>query len=417
VRSLGKTTAFLSRYRRQWQTLTAMAARTNEAKGGPPVESRLRAVPDFGSNPGALRMWEYRPERLPPAPALVVVLHGCTQNAAGYDSGAGWSTLADRYGFVVLFPEQESANNPNLCFNWFQPGDTTRGAGEALSIRQMVERAVANHGIDRRRVFVTGLSAGGAMTATMLATYPDVFAGGAIVAGLPYGAATTVQEAFESMFQSSPRPAREWGDLVRAASPHRGPWPRLSVWHGSVDATVKPANADEIVKQWTNVHGLSSKPTATDTVDGYPRNVWRDAEGNDLIEAYTITGMAHGTPLAVGDGENSVGAAGPFLLEAGISSSYHIAKFWGLTEDARAPVDARASDGEAILLPSRAEWPTGAPRPSSADQPRPERGAWEAEEAAAKPSANGPDPSGRGWVIDVGGVITRALRAAGLLKD
>jgi feruloyl esterase len=189
------------------------------------------------------------------------------------------------------------------------------------------------------------------------------------------------------------------------------------VWHGSVDATVKPANADEIVKQWTNVHGLSSKPTATDTVDGYPRSVWRDADGNDLIESYTITGMAHGTPLAVGNGENSVGAAGPFLLEAGISSSYHIAKFWGLTGEAHAPVEARASDGEAILIPSRAERPTSAPRPSPADQPRPERGAREAEEAAAKPSAKGPAPSGRGRVIDVGGVIIRALRTAGLLKD
>ena len=417
MRSLGKTTASLARYRRQWETLAAMAARSKALNEGPPIQSRLRAVTDFGSNPGALRMWEYRPERLPPSPALVVVLHGCTQNAAGYDHGAGWSTLADRYGFVVLFPEQERANNPNLCFNWFQPGDTGRGRGEALSIKQMVDRAVADHGVDRRRVFVTGLSAGGAMTAVMLATYPDVFAGGAIVAGLPYGAATTVQEAFESMFQSAPRPAREWGDLVRAASPHRGPWPRLSVWHGSVDATVKPANADEIVKQWTNVHGLPSKPTATDTVDGYPRSVWRDAGGNDLIESYTITGMAHGTPLAVGNGGDGVGAAGPFLLEVGISSSDHIAKFWGLTGDARPPVEACASDREAILLPSRVERSPAEPQPRTPDQPRPERAAGRVEDGADRPAANGPEPSGRGPVIDVGGVITRALRTAGLLKD
>jgi feruloyl esterase len=143
-------------------------------------------------------------------------------------------------------------------------------------------------------------------------------------------------------------------------------------------------------------------------VDGYPRSVWRDADGNDVIESYTITGMAHGTPLAVGDGETSVGAAGPFLLEAGISSSYHIAKFWGLTGS------AKASDGEAIRLPSRV---SAEPRSRSSDQPRPERGAREAEEPTAGPGANGPEPHGRGRSVDVGAVITRALRTAGLLKD
>jgi poly(hydroxyalkanoate) depolymerase family esterase len=116
---------------------------------------------------------------------LVVALHGCTQTAADYDHGSGWTRLADRYGFAVLFPEQQRANNPNNCFNWFLPSDTRRSHGEAFSIRQMIERVITDHGVDRRRVFVVGLSAGGAMTSAMLATYPDLFAGGAIIAGLP----------------------------------------------------------------------------------------------------------------------------------------------------------------------------------------------------------------------------------------
>ena len=91
----------------------------------------------------------------------------------------------------------------------------------------MIEKSVVDLGIDRRQVFITGLSAGGAMTSNMLACYPEVFAGGAIVAGLPYGAATTVQQAFKSMYQSPSRSAREWADLVRKASSHRGPWPRV----------------------------------------------------------------------------------------------------------------------------------------------------------------------------------------------
>jgi len=295
-----------------------------------PEFNRLTEVYEFGSNPGALRMFKYVPAR--PKSALVVVLHGCKQTAANYDLGAGWSTLADRYGFVLLLPQQQVSNNPNMCFNWFLPGDIARGKGEALSIRQMVETMIIAHGIDRRCVFVTGLSAGGAMTSVMLATYPEVFAAGAVIAGLPFGTAANVKEAFESMFHVRARPAREWGDLVRGASRHRGRWPRISVWQGGADPVVKPENANQIVKQWIDVHGLGHEPTLVETVDGYPRQVWRSRAGNDVIESYTIPSMAHGTPLATGGSDEHCGVPGAFLLEVGISSSYHIAKFWGLTK-------------------------------------------------------------------------------------
>jgi poly(3-hydroxybutyrate) depolymerase len=274
------------------------------------------------------------------------------------------------------------------------PGDIARGQGEALSIRQMIERMVADHGIDRRRVFVTGLSAGGAMTSVMLATYPDVFAGGAIIAGLPYGVANNVQSALESMFQGRARPAEEWGDLVRRASPHNGPWPKISVWHGSADAMVNPMNADEIVKQWTAVHGLASAPTSTEIVDGYPRRVWRNADGTDLVEAYTITGMAHGTPLATGDREGCCGTAGAFLLEAGISSSYHIARSWGLTGHPR-PQTAREVEPTSIS--------PELPRGDDLDQAAHSQGE-DARRAGSRP-------------LDIQAVITKALRAAGLMKS
>ena len=107
--------------------------------------------------------------------------------------------MADQHGFALLFPEQQRPNNPHLCFNWFLPNDIRRDSGEALSIRQMVEAMILAHGLDRLRVFVTGLSAGGAMASVMLSAYPDVFAGGAIIAGLPYGCAATIPEAFDRM--------------------------------------------------------------------------------------------------------------------------------------------------------------------------------------------------------------------------
>ena len=122
------------------------------------------------------------------------------------------------------------------------------------------------------------------MTSVMLATYPEVFAGGAIIAGLPYGAATNMQQAFETMYQCPPRAARAWGELVRKASRHKGPWPRVSVWHGGADATVIPPNAAEIIKQWSDVHGLPVQPSFEAMVDGYPRQVWVNAAGDELIE-------------------------------------------------------------------------------------------------------------------------------------
>jgi feruloyl esterase len=283
-------------------------------------------------------MFAYVPEQLPIAPALVVVLHGCLQTAAGYDLGAGWSTLADRFRFALLFPEQQRANNPRCCFNWFQREDSERDRGEALSIRQMIEHMILTRGIDRRRVFITGLSAGGAMTSVMLATYPEVFAAGAVIAGVPFRGAIGVPAALSCMFQGRVRASREWGDLIRAASLHRGPWPKVSVWHGSADLTVAPANAAEIIKQWTDVHGLPPSASRVEIVDGYPRRVWANAAGVDVIEEYIISGMAHGTPIAASSGGERHGAVGPFLLDVGIPSSYHILRFWGLARVDQAPL-------------------------------------------------------------------------------
>jgi poly(hydroxyalkanoate) depolymerase family esterase len=381
----------------------------------PDPRSPLLETRDFGSNPGALRMFSFVPADLQQPPALVVVLHGCGQTAAGYDLGAGWSTLARHYGFALLMPEQQPSNNANGCFNWFNPDDTARDHGEAGSIRQMVARMVHDLKVDQRRIFVTGLSAGGAMTSVMLAIYPEVFAAGAVIAGLPFGVASNVREALNGMFQSPARPAGELGDLVRNASSHKGPWPKISVWHGSADRTVNPANANEIVKQWLDVHQLPVAPMSEATVDGHPRQIWWNADGETVVESYTITDMAHGTPLGTADNDERYGAQGAFLIEAGISSSYHIANFFGLTEWIHRPQEAAAQ---------------AARRAAAA---APQEAARKIPVAAAAASAPVPDLSQVLWplttlkrpeprrqprrrAIDVGGVITRALTAAGLMK-
>jgi hypothetical protein len=179
---------------------------------------------------------------------------------------------------------------------------------------------------------VTGLSAGGAMASVMLATYPEVFAGGAIIAGLPYGCASNVQQAFDAMFTEQAHAAQALGDRVRAASRHRGPWPKISVWHGASDPIVKSSNGEDIIRQWSNVHGLSDNPSYQELIGRHTRRIWNDANGTALIEAFSIGGMAHGVPLATTMGAESCGAAGAFFLDVGISSTHHIARFWHLDE-------------------------------------------------------------------------------------
>jgi poly(3-hydroxybutyrate) depolymerase len=227
----------------------------------------------------------------------------------------------------------------------------------------------------------------------ILATYPEIFAAGAIIAGLPYGAAANVQEAFASM-QGRSRTSAEWAELVRRASSHPGPWPKVSVWHGSADATVHPLNADEIVKQWTALHGLSVDPTKEDRGSGYSRRVWCSPAGDELIESYTVIGMAHGLPLAIGPAPDRCGNAGAFFLDVGISSSFHIAKFWDLIGDPHIPADE-----EITLAPISRELLHGP------------------QEQVGQPIDVEPRQRNvQGPAFNVQAVIENALKAAGLMK-
>jgi poly(hydroxyalkanoate) depolymerase family esterase len=375
---LGETAARLAKVRRQMQAVA----------GGAPVPTRMKEVTAFGDNPGALRMFSYAPEGLPKGAPLVVVLHGCTQRASAFAEQAGWTTLADRYGFCVVAPEQTSANNPNRCFNWFQPADTERGAGEAASIRVMVGHAVKVHGLDPARIFVTGLSAGGAMTSVMLAAYPDTFAAGAVIAGLPYGAANNVQEALRAMHSGVGVDPSDLGALVRGAAPAGGRVPRLSVWHGEADGTVNVLNARAIARQWAAVSHLRQDPDELVTLPGRTRSTWRGADGQPLIELNLIAGLGHGTPLSAG-GEDALGAVAPYMLEAGVSSSLEIARFWGLAP----PADpAEVTQAAVVEMPEPAAAATA--------------------DLGAQVMAT---LSGR-LAPDIQGVISKALKTAGLMK-
>ena len=304
----------------------AMAAATL-LLAAPARAAELTPVTGFGSNPGNLAMYAYRPDGLPAGAPAVVLLHGCSQNASGYVANSGWRTLADRWRFALVAAEQRSANNSSSCFNFFETGDTARGQGEALSIRQMVAHAVSAYGLNPSRIFVSGLSAGGAMSAVMLAAYPDVFAGGSVIAGLPYRCATSMVNAFSCMNPGVDRAPAQWGDLVRGAfSGYAGPRPKVAIWHGTSDPTVVPLNAVESRDQWTNVAGVPPTPTGTAAL---PANTSLERYGNDVVRLYRVAGMGHGTPVDPGSGAEQCGTAAAYFLDT-ICSTYHDAVYFGL---------------------------------------------------------------------------------------
>lgn len=349
--------------------------------------SRLVEFAPAGDNPGALGARAYVPADLAPGAALVVVLHGCTQTAEAYDAGTGWSRLADRAGCALLFPEQRRGNNPNLCFNWFQSSDIARRGGEAESIAQLVDAMVERHALDRHRIYVTGLSAGGAMAAVMLATHPDLFAGGAIIGGLPYGCAEGVGQALERMAGRNRGDSHAGIDTAARASgltPDR--WPTVSIWHGDADTTVGIANLDDLAVQWCGVHGVGG--TAPDVADGanWTRRSWR-AGGRTVVETWRIARMGHGVPIDPA-GAEGLGSAGPYMLPVGIDSTATIARNWGLlpgsTDVAQPAAAARDAAPPEHAVPAKTVLP------------------------AAKPG--GPHAPG------IQAVIENALRSAGLMK-
>ncbi|WP_433340243.1 extracellular catalytic domain type 1 short-chain-length polyhydroxyalkanoate depolymerase [Streptomyces sp. CA-253872] len=342
--------------------LLAATATTFALTPSASAASGLTQVTGFGANPGNLAMYAYVPDGLPRQAPVVVALHGCGQSANDYYANSGWTTMADRYHFAVVFPQTSAANNLLSCFTWFDPADTTRGKGEVASIVQMVDKAEQLYGSDASRVYVTGLSAGGGMTANLLAAYPDVFAGGAVDSGLPAQCATSQVGASSCQYGSLNLTPAQWGDKVRAQYPgYAGPWPRVAIWQGTSDYTVRPVNATELRDQWTHVWGLSQTPSSTTTLPGSTTlTSYDDANGEPAVQLYEIAGMGHGLAVDPGTGEEQCGRSAAYFLDT-ICSSYHTARFWGLDGSGGGGTDPGEGEG----LPAPADLKAGTPTETS----------------------------------------------------
>lgn len=267
----------------------------------PASAAQLTEVTGFGENPSGLRMHVYVPDSVEPEPAVLVAVHYCTGSGPAFYAGTEFASLADQYGFIVIYP---SATRDGQCFDVSSPEALRRdGGSDPVGIRSMVDYVERTYGSDPDRVYAVGASSGAMMTNVLLANYPDVFAAGAAFSGVPFGCfATTDGSGWNSACangQISHTP-EEWGDLVRASYPgYTGPWPRMQLWHGTADDTLRYPNFEEEIKQWTNVHGLSQTPSSTDYPQpGWTRTRYGGTGAQAPVEAISLENTGHTLPFS-----------------------------------------------------------------------------------------------------------------------
>ncbi|MFD6733983.1 PHB depolymerase family esterase [Micromonospora aurantiaca] len=271
----------------------------------PAYAASLTEVTSFGDNPGRMRMHVYVPDARPARPATVVAMHGCGGSGPGFYSGSEFAGLADRYGFIVIYPSATQQAGFGNCFDTWSDAAKRRGGGsDPVSLISMVRYVQQQYGADPDRVYATGSSSGGMMTNHMLALYPDVFKAGAAFMGVPFncfaGAADYPPGSSQCTGGNMNRTPQQWGDAVRQAYPgYTGPRPRVQLWHGTNDTLVPYSLLQETIEQWTNVFGLSQTPTSTDTPQsGWNRRRYADGTGTVQVEAYSIQGAGHSLPSA-----------------------------------------------------------------------------------------------------------------------
>ncbi len=295
-------------------------------------------IQKFGKNPGNLRLFVHIPENLPEGKVpMVVVLHGCGQDAHGMMRLSGWNKLADEQGFIVAYHEQKGTNNANRCFNWFYEKDTELDKGEVASIHQAVEYMNRNYSIDDNRVSITGVSAGAVMAVTAAALYPADYSGVASYAGGPFGSGNIIS-GVGSMFGWVDRKPWEWARRVRLANEgYRGTYPKMIVLQGTDDIVCNPKNANEIVEQWTGLHEINREAeNVQHNFQDNPkvkRSSWVDTLDTELVVQYEFKGMGHVLAVDVGNEKDQGGSDGLFSVDIGFHSTFWIAKEFGLIKD------------------------------------------------------------------------------------
>ncbi|RSM43223.1 esterase [Amycolatopsis balhimycina DSM 5908] len=257
----------------------------------------LTRIPNFGANPSNLQMHLYVPNTVKPRPAVLVAVHYCTGSGPDFYTNTEFARLADRYGFIVIYP---SVTRASKCFDVASPQALRHdGGSDPVGIVSMVRYVLQRYNADAGRVYATGHSSGGMMTNVLLGDYPDVFRAGAAFAGVPFGCfATTNGSEWNSQCANGQiiKSPQQWGNLVRGAYPgYTGPKPRMQLWHGTNDDVLRYPNFGEEIKQWTNVAGIGQTPATTDR----PQPNW-------IRTRYTVGGTVQVEGISVQGGPHNV---------------------------------------------------------------------------------------------------------------
>jgi acetylxylan esterase len=261
------------------------------------IAASLTQVTNFGTNPSNLQMYLYVPSTVVAKPGVLVAVHYCGGSGPAFYSGTEYAQMADRYGFIVIYP---SVTRSSKCFDVSSPQALRHdGGSDPVGIVSMVRYVQQHNNADANRVYATGLSSGAMMTNVLLGDYPDVFKAGAAFAGVPFGCfATTDGSEWNSQCANGQvtRSPQQWGDLVRGAYPgYTGPRPRMQLWHGTNDDTLRYPNFGEEIKQWTNVAGVGQTPTLTD----HPQSSWTRTR-------YTLGGSVEVEGISIQNGSHNV---------------------------------------------------------------------------------------------------------------
>ena len=302
------------------------------------AQKDLVEVKNFGTNPGRIKMFLHEPKigklssiRKP----LVIVLHGCSQSAEGIAKQTQWNLLADKYGFYVIYPQQNLYNNPSLCFNWFASEDINKNQGESLSIKEMINYMSTNFPIEEDRIFVYGVSAGAAMSVVLMANYPEIIDGAAALAGGPFMPELNDLQRIDLMFSPKENsPEKLAIPIQKLNQGFVGNYPKLVIIQGKNDLVVNPKNAELLVKQWSFLHAIDATMTDTITEFNQSRDVvkytLKNSEEEPKIYYYEINRMGHSIPIDPGTSINQGGEKTMYTLDKDFFSTYFIAKDFGL---------------------------------------------------------------------------------------
>ena len=305
----------------------------------------LQEVTGFGTNPSNIKMFVYVPDKVQAHPPVVVGLHWCHGTAQAFYSGTGFAGLADKYGFILVYP---NANSSDSCWDVHSTAALTHNGGsDPQGIVSMVRWVVKNKGADSTRVYVSGHSSGGMMTNVMVGSYPEIFQAGSAFAGVPFSCFAGGTSSWNSSCAGGTvtKTGAAWGDAVRAAYPgYNGSRPRLQVWHGDQDGTLSFKNFAEEIKEWTNVLAVPETPLSTEQnaiQSGWIRTRYGASATQVKVEAIQETGQPHNLKIMADQAVTFFGldAAATSVVDGALTRE--VPRLQAFTTGSRAPVRVR----------------------------------------------------------------------------